>query len=300
MKNKVVVIGCGNVGVCYIYSLINQRLNIDEIVVIDVDDQKVFGEVTDFEHCLPFVNLDTKIYCGTYEDCADANIVVITAGVRQDKGETRMDLVNKNANLFKQIVSNVVKSGFNGIFINATNPLDVMTQLIKECSNFDSSKVIGTGTTLDTARFKYYLKNLYGVKYNSIKAYVLGEHGDSSVVPWSKITVDNKLVINTLFNKEQIERKQRNIAYEILNTKGYSSSAIGLCLTDITKSIIYDEKREFCVSNYDKKTDTYYGYPAIVGKAGIVRRVNLELEVDELYKLNHSINIIKEVVDKIK
>lgn len=301
MKNKIVLIGLGNVGNSYIYSLLMQKINIEEIAIIDINEKNTKGEIIDFNHTLPYLNSNVKIYHGDYSDCSNAKLVVITAGARQEVGETRMDLIHKNAKIFKDIIKKVVDSKFNGIFLNATNPLDVMTQLIYKYSNFPATKIIGTGTSLDTARLKYNLKDKYNCDYDNIKAYVLGEHGDSSFIPWSNIIVDNKKVINiiSLEDKEYIENKVRNAGYELLNLKGYSSQAIGMCLTDITKAIIQDEKRVICTSNYDEFCDIYYGFPAYIGKEGIIKREQLKLLPDEIEKLSNSVNIIKEGLEKI-
>lgn len=301
MKNKIIVIGLGNVGRDYVYSLINQNLNIDEIIIIDINEVNTIGEILDLNHSLPFINNNVKIKYGEYKDCKNANLVVITAGAKQNIGETRMDLIFKNAKIFKDIINNVVKSGFQGIFLNATNPLDVMTQLIYQYSNFPFSKIIGSGTSLDTARFKFNLQEIFDTDYNKIKGYVLGEHGDSSIISWSNTTVDNKLVINSLSleQKEYIEKKVKNAGYELLNTKGFSSEAIGICLADITRAIINNEKREICVSCYDQENDIYYGYPCIIGKDGILKRNNINLDQQEQNNLKVSINIIKDAIEKI-
>ena len=229
-------------------------------------------------------------------------MVVITAGARQKEGETRLDLLLRNAKIIKEIVLNVIKNDFKGIFLNATNPLDIMTQLIFEYSNFPANKVIGTGTNLDSARLKYYLNEHFNTEYDKIYAYVLGEHGDSSMIPWSKVTVNNLKVINSLTSKEKndYEEKVRNAGYELLNSKGYSDLAIGICLADITKVIINKEEKEVCVSNYDENEEIYYGYPAVINETGIKSRLKLELTLDEQEKLNNSIDIIKKALKEVK
>ena len=302
MKNKIVLVGFGNVGISYVYALINQKVTIDEIVIIDPNEKNTKGEIIDFDHCLPFVNSNVKIYKGDYSECKNASMVVITAGARQKEGETRLDLLLRNAKIIKEIVLNVIKNDFKGIFLNATNPLDIMTQLIFEYSNFSANKVIGTGTNLDSARLKYYLNEHFNTEYDKIYAYVLGEHGDSSMIPWSKVTVNNLKVINSLTSKEKndYEEKVRNAGYELLNSKGYSDLAIGICLADITKIIINKEEKEVCVSNYDENEEIYYGYPAIINETGIKSRLKLELTLDEQEKLNNSIAIIKKALKELK
>lgn len=301
MKNKVVLIGLGNVGNCFVFSLLHKNIKINEIVVIDINEKNTKGEILDFQHCLPFLNSSVKITYGDYSDCKDADLVVITAGARQEVGETRLDLIHKNAKLFKTIISQVVESGFQGIFLNATNPLDVMTQLILKYSGFPANKVIGSGTALDTARLKYNLQDRFNTDYDNIEGYVLGEHGDSSFITWSNVLVDNIKVINTLSldEKEYIENRVHNAGYELLNSKGYSSSAIGVCLADITCAILNDEKLIMCTSNYDEKCDAYYGFPTKIGRNGVEERVALNLSTEEIDSLTNSVSIIKEALEKV-
>ena len=182
MKNKVVLIGCGNVGMSYAYALLNQRTYVNELVLIDLDMKRVEGEVMDLNHCLAFAPSKIDIKAGDYKDCKEASIVVIAAGANQKIGETRMDLINKNSAIFKDIVTKVVDSGFNGIFIVATNPLDVMTYLTYKYSKFPHQKVIGSGTILDTARLRYLIAEKIKINPKNVHAYVIGEHGDSEFV----------------------------------------------------------------------------------------------------------------------
>ena len=189
MKNKVVLVGCGNVGMSYAYALLNQRTNVNELVLIDIDKDRVEGEVMDLNHCLAFAPSKIDIKAGEYSDCGDATLVVIAAGANQKPGETRMDLINKNSKIFKSIVTPIVESGFNGVFLVATNPLDVMTYLTWKYSGFETNKVFGTGTSLDTARLKYLVGSRLNVNSKSVHAYVIGEHGDSEFVPWSNADI---------------------------------------------------------------------------------------------------------------
>ena len=155
MNNKVVIIGCGNVGMSYAYALLNQRTSVNELVLIDINKEKAIGEAMDLNHCLAFAPTKINIKAGDYSDCRDAKIVAIAAGANQEVGETRMDLINKNDKIFESIVKNVMENGFNGIFLIATNPVDIMTYITWKHSNMSPTKIIGTGTTLDTARLRY-------------------------------------------------------------------------------------------------------------------------------------------------
>ena len=263
MKNKVVIIGCGNVGMSYAYALLNQRTNVMELALIDLDKRRVEGEVMDLNHCLAFAPSKIDIKVGTYDDCRDAKIVVIAAGANQNPGETRMDLIHKNSKIFKDIVSNVVSSGFHGIFLVATNPLDVMTYLTWKYSGFDSSCVIGSGTSLDTSRLRYLVGEKIGVGPKNVHAYVIGEHGDSEFVPWSNATVGLQNIHDFLNDSEldNIQEEVKDAAYEIINRKGATYYGIGMCLVYITKAILEDESSIITVSTYDSDNNIFIGIP---------------------------------------
>ncbi len=301
MQNKIVVIGLGNVGISYIYALINSKFNVKEIAIIDLNEEKVKGEVMDFNHALPFLNLDVNIHLGTYDDCQNAQIIVICAGAKQEIGQTRLDLLNENTRIIKNIITNIVKHNFQGILINTTNPLDVISLEIYKQSNIPASKIIGSGTFLDTARLKYFIHKKLNVPYASIDAYVIGEHGDSAVIPWNSIFV-NETKITELLSKEELkdlENKVHNAGYELLNSKGFSSSAIGNCLVSITDAILNDKKQEIIISTYDNLTNTYYGYPVLLGQTGVIKKQNLLLTKTEQELLDKSIAVIWEAYKKI-
>lgn len=300
--SKIVLIGCGNVGMSYVYALLNQKTNVNEIALIDLDKNRVKGEVLDLSHGLSFSPSQILFKVGDYADCRDASIVVIAAGANQNPGETRMDLINKNSKIFKFIVENVMNSGFNGVILVATNPLDVMTHLTYKYSKLDSGKVIGSGTTLDTARLRYVVGNKLTINPKNVHAYVIGEHGDSEFIPWSVGTVGALKLVDCLKNNEldEIEEKVRNAAYEIINLKGATYYGIGMCLVRITNAILGDENTIMTVSNYDALNDCYYGYPAIINKDGIKERTKLELTNEEREKLDKSIFTIKDAIKKIE
>lgn len=301
MNNKVVIIGCGNVGMSYAYALLNQRTNVGELVLIDLDMERVEGEVMDLNHCLAFAPSKIDIKAGNYGDCRDAKMVVIAAGANQNPGETRMDLINKNSKIFKSIVTSVVESGFQGIFLVATNPLDVMTYLTWKYSGFDTSKVIGSGTSLDTARLKYLVGEKLGVNPKNIHAYVVGEHGDSEFVPWSNVNVGLQKISSFLKEQEltEIHEEVKNAAYKIIDRKGATYYGIGMCLVRITNAILGDEDTIITVSSYDNENDIYMGIPSILNKDGIKSRIYIELTKEEEEKLQHSVDIIKEAINKI-
>ena len=301
MNNKVVIIGCGNVGMSYAYAIVNQRTYVNDLILIDLDKKRLEGEVMDLNHCLAYSPSKISIKIGDYSDCKDAKIVVIAAGANQNVGETRMDLITKNSKIFKSIVKNTMDSSFKGIFLVATNPLDVMTYLTYKYSKLPHNKVLGTGTTLDTARLRYMISERVGISPKDIHAYVIGEHGDSEFVPWSNASIALRS-INEFLNlkeKDSIENDVRNSAYEIINRKGATYYGIGMCLVRITNAILGDENIILSVSAYDKENDIYVSTPAVVNKDGVKSKIFIPLNKEEQEKLDNSINIIKNAVNNL-
>ena len=301
MNNKVIIIGCGNVGMSYAYALVNQKTFVDELCLIDLDEEKVLGEVMDLNHCMPYSPSKIDIKVGKYEDCKDAKLIVICAGANQAPGETRMDLIYKNSKIFKTIIDKVMENGFKGIFLVATNPLDVMTYITYKYSGLPPHKVIGSGTSLDTARLRYLVGDKIGINPKNIHGYVIGEHGDSEFIPWSNVNLGLQSINGFLSreDKEIIENRVRNAAYEIINRKGNTSYGIGICLVRITNAILGDEKSVMVVSNYDATNDVYVGLPAVLGRFGVINKIYFNLTPDETKKLQHSIDTIKEAINKI-
>jgi len=301
MKNKVVVVGCGNVGMSYCYALTNQRTYVNELVLIDINEERVDGEVMDLNHCLAYSPTKISIKRGNYDDCRDAKIVVIAAGANQNPGETRMDLIYKNSAIFKSIVESVMKSGFKGIFLVATNPLDVMTYLTYKYSGLPSNQILGSGTTLDTARLKYIISEKIGVSPKDIHAYVMGEHGDSEFIPWSNVNIALKSINYYLSEEEkkQIEDDVRTSAYEIINRKGATYYGIGMCLVRITDAILGDENVILSVSAYDKENDIYISTPAIVNSNGVKEKIFVPFNKEETDKIINSIKVIKDAINKL-
>ncbi len=299
--NKVVIIGCGNVGMSYAYALLNQKTSVNELVLIDINVRKVEGEAMDLNHCLPFGPSKMNIKVGDYSDCSDATIICIAAGRNQEPGETRTDLIDKNKEVFKSIIDNVVKSGFKGIFLIATNPLDIMTYITWKYSGFDASKVIGSGTSLDTARLRYMIGDKLSINPKNVHAYVIGEHGDSELVPWSNATVGLQNVKDFLNDDElnKIMYDVKNAAYEIIDRKGSTCYGIGMCLVRITNAILNDENSIITVSSYDENNDVYVGGPTIINKNGIRERVYVNLTKFEEEKLQNSIDVIKNNIKNV-
>ena len=291
--NKVVIIGCGNVGMSYAYALVNQKCNVDELILIDVNKEKAEGEAADLNHSIPYSPNNMTIKAGDYPDCKDASIVMISAGANQNVGESRLDLIHKNTNIFKSIIDNVMASGFNNIFLIATNPVDAMSYITYKHSHLSASKIIGTGTSLDTARLRYLLSRKFEISPKNVHAYVLGEHGDSEFVAWSSAMIGS-VKIDTMLNqkeKDAISEEVRNSAYEIIKKKGNTSYGIGMCLVRITNAILNDENAIITVSALDK--DAYISSPCIINKQGIKRRLKIDLTEEEQELYDKSKDIIK-------
>lgn len=291
--NKVVIIGCGNVGMSYAYALVNQKCNVDELVLIDINKEKASGEADDLNHSIPYSLNNMTIKAGDYLDCKDASIVMIAAGANQNVGESRLDLIHKNTNIFKSIIDNVMASGFNNIFLIATNPVDAMSYITYKHSHLSASKIIGTGTSLDTARLRYLLSRKFEISPKNVHAYVLGEHGDSEFVAWSSAMIGS-VKIDTMLNqkeKDAISEEVRNSAYEIIKKKGNTSYGIGMCLVRITNAILNDENAIITVSALDK--DTYISSPCIINSKGLKRRLKIDLNKEEQVLYNKSKEVIK-------
>lgn len=300
MKNKVAIIGCGNVGMSYAYALLNQRTYVNELVLIDLNYEKTVGEAMDLNHGLAFAPSNVITKAGTYADCRDAKIVVIAAGANQEPGETRMDLIHKNDKIFASIIKEVGKSGFDGIYIIATNPVDVMTYITWKHSGFNTNKVIGSGTTLDTARLRYEVAERINVHPKNVHAYVIGEHGDSEFVPWSNANVGIQNIKDFL-NDEELEEicyNVKNAAYQIIDKKGNTSYGIGMSLVRITNAILGDENLILTVSSYDEENDVFIGCPTIINKNGADKRIVIKLNDSEQEKLENSIRVLKDAINK--
>ncbi|MBR1663171.1 MAG: L-lactate dehydrogenase [Ruminococcus sp.] len=309
-KRKVVLIGTGMVGMSFAYSLVNQGGICNELVLIDLNKKRAEGEAMDLNHGLAFAKSNMRIYCGEYADCKDADIVVIAAGVAQKEGETRLDLLKRNTEVFRSIITPVVKSGFDGIFLVATNPVDIMTRVTFELSRFGASKVIGTGTSLDSARLRYLLGDYFTVDPKNIHAYVIGEHGDSEFVPLSQVMLATKRVTGILDDKsnmynyedmQKIEEEVRTAAYKIIEAKNATYYGIGIALTRIVKAILGDENSVLTVSaklsgEYGTKK-VFIGVPCIIGRNGVKEIIELELTDEEREKFHASASLLDEAFE---
>ncbi len=304
-RRKVVLIGTGMVGMSYAYALLNQN-SCDELVLIDIDRQRAEGEAMDLNHGLAFSGSNMKIYAGEYSDCRDADIVCICAGVAQKSGESRLDLLQRNAEIFRSIIDPVTRSGFGGIFLVATNPVDIMTRITYAYSGFNSARVIGTGTALDTARLRYLLGDYFSVDPRNMHAYVMGEHGDSEFVPWSQAMLATK-PISTIcdesggrFQFEDIQKlseEVRGAAQKIIAAKHATYYGIGMAMVRITRAIFGNESSILTVSAMLRgeygQNDIYAGVPCIVNRNGVQKVLSLSLTKKELQQFSTSCETLK-------
>lgn len=299
--NKVVVVGCGNVGMAYAYALVVNGSPVDELVLIDIDKNKAEGEAIDLNHAMSYAPRNMIVKQGVYEDCNNAKIVCICAGKNQKEGETRNDLINKNIDVFKDIISKINKTKFKGIYLVATNPLDTMTYVTQKLSNFPHNRVFGSGTTLDTARLKYLIAQNLKVNPKEVNAYVLGEHGDTEFVAWENAMVGGnkceKLISKN--TRSSISYDVRMSAYDVINKKGSTSYGIGMCLLKITNAILNNDKSILTVSCYNEQYDVYFSKPAIVGKNGIEKEIFINLSNQDNAKLISSIQSLQDVKNSI-
>ena len=305
-KGKVVLVGTGFVGMSMAYSMLN-RGGVNELVLIDIDKDKTIGEEMDLSHGLPFAPQKMVIKAADYDECKDAQVVVITAGIAQKPGQTRLELTETNTKIMKSITKSIMASGFNGVIVVASNPVDIMTYVVAKVSGLPKNKVIGSGTVLDTARLRYIMAEYLNVSSKNIHAYVMGEHGDSSFVPWNHAYVGCKKISDVMKDNnhpmddlEKIHKDVVNAAYEIINKKKATYYGIGVALSRLVKAILEDEHGILTVSAYLKdgeygQDDIYIGVPAIICSDGVREIVNLDLTDEEQAKLDESCKIIKEM-----
>ncbi len=302
---KVSIIGAGNVGAATAYALIMRGVA-RKTVLIDIDKKRAKAEALDILHATPFAYAN-KIKAGEYEDMKGSDVVIITAGANQKPGETRLDLLEKNTLIFKSIVSNIVKYAPNCIILVATNPVDVMTRVTAELSDFPPERVIGSGTILDTARFRTLLSYHLGISAKSVHSYVLGEHGDSEVLAWSSSDAAGIPIFDyaktqskeiTKEIKSDIDDNVRNAAYKIIEGKGSTYYGIGGGLTRICQAISSNEYAILTVSTLHKDIngikDVYLSLPTIIGKRGVHNVIQPNLNKQEIEELINSAKVLSE------
>ncbi|GAB2027008.1 L-lactate dehydrogenase [Lactovum odontotermitis] len=310
-RKKVILIGDGAVGSSYAFALVNQGIA-QELGIVEIPQlrAKAEGDAEDLSDALAFTS-PKKIYAADYKDCADADLVVITAGLPQKAGETRLDLVSKNLRINKDIVTQVVASGFKGIFLVAANPVDILTYATWKFSGFPKERVIGSGTSLDSARFRQALAERIGIDARSVHAYIMGEHGDSEFAVWSHANVAGVKLDQWLQDNRDVDAQGlvdlflsiRNAAYSIIEKKGATFYGIAVALARITKAILDDENSVLPLSvfqdnHYEGVEGLFIGQPAIVGANGIVRNINIPLNDAELQNMQASAHQLKSTIDE--
>ena len=303
--NKVVLIGAGDVGLAYAYALVNQGV-CDHLAIIDIDEKKLEGNVMDLNHGVVWAPSRTKITKGTYADCEDAAMVVICAGAAQKPGETRLQLVDKNVHIMKSIVDQVMANNFDGIFLVASNPVDILSYAVWKYSGLPAHRVIGSGTVLDSARFRYMLGELYEVAPTSIHAYIIGEHGDTELPVLSSATVAGVSMRKKLEKDPELEgrlekifEQTRDAAYTIIDAKGSTSYGIGMGLARITRAVLQNQDVALPVccllrGEYGEE-NIFIGTPAVIHRKGVRRAIELEITDHEMERFKHSVQTLRAI-----
>ncbi|WP_010676545.1 L-lactate dehydrogenase [Bacillus timonensis] len=305
--SRVALIGTGLVGSSYAFALMNQGI-VNELIMIDVNEEKAKGDVLDLNHGKAFTGNPTLIKFGNYKDCRMVDLVVICAGANQKPGETRLDLVEKNLKIFKEILDNVMDSGFDGIILVATNPVDILTYATWKFSGLPKERVIGSGTILDTARFRYLLGDYFNVAPKNIHAYIIGEHGDSELPVYSSayigaLPIKKYMEQHDKYRKEDLDEifsRVRDAAYEIIKSKGATYYGIAMGLARITKAIFSNENAVLTVSAHMDgqygQENVYIGVPCVINRNGIREIMELELDEEEQQKFENSANLLKTIL----
>ena len=301
-NNKVMIVGTGNVGASIAFALINQRTAVNEIVLTDIIAKDAEGEAMDLRDALAVAPSYVKIKNGTYKDARDCDVVVITAGAAQRPGETRMQLLKRNANILKGMIEQIMESGFDGIFVGVTNPMDILTYFTWKFSGLAAERVIGSGTVLDSARLRQRIAGYLNVNPKSVHAYQVGEHGDSEVTLWSLADMGGAKVAEMLPKEtlDDISDFVKNEAYDIIEKKGATYYGIATCVVQILNAILNDEMRVMPVSSYDPFSETSFGWPSVVGREGVVRRLDVRISEWEGVELQKSINVLKRAIASVK
>lgn len=309
---KVTIVGSGLVGTACAYSMINQSI-CEEIMMIDRTYDRAVAHALDLSHCMDFTPTRTKVYAGRLEDCRDMDVVVLTAGANPKPGQTRLDVLGEAEKITRDIVSRIVDGGFDGVFVVAANPVDIVTYIVREVSGFPRNRVIGTGTSIDSARLKTLLSEVFAVDPRSVNGYAMGEHGDSQFVAWSHVTIGGKPLLHILeqhkerfrhVKLDEIAQKTKDAGWEIFTRKGNTQFGIGNALAYIVRSILNDEHKIIAVSvvlegEYGQ-TGVCAGVPAIIGVGGIEEVLELNLTWEEQRKFTQSCDILKAAIASLQ
>lgn len=310
-KSKIAVIGCGLVGSSTAFSLVTQGV-CDEILMIDINEERALGEVLDLRDSIKYLDRNVKVKTASYADCGDVDIIIITAGEPPKAGQTRLDTLESSCKIVKSIIDPVMKSGFDGIFIVVSNPVDMVTHYVYERSGLPKNQVIGTGTALDTSRLQNYIAEMVNVDPRSVYAYSMGEHGDSQMVPWSTVTIagkpfydviqDNKELVGEV-NLDEIVQKTIKEGWEIYNKKGTTYYGIASACVGIIKAILYDENRIIPVSTLLEgeygQNGVFAGVPVILNRKGAADVLEIHMTEEELKKFQRSVALITDYTNRI-
>jgi len=309
---KVVIVGAGAVGSTVAYSLVVKGIAA-EVVLVDRNMQKARGEALDMQHSMDFQNRNVRIYAGDYSDCHDADIVVITAAAPLNGETDRLAMQEKSEAIVASVVPQVMESGFDGIFLVVSNPVDVMAYLVYRLSGLPKERVIGTGTVLETARLKHAIGEIMNMDPRSVDAYVMGEHGDTMMVPWSHVRAGGKSFAEILndspqrfpgISLEQIVEQTRLAGREVLTAKGNTQYGIASAVTGIVKAVLHDENKMLPVSvfldgEYGER-DVYCGVPAILNRSGVKEIGEFHLREEEKEQLGRSADTLRQAIRRIK
>jgi L-lactate dehydrogenase len=311
-KSKVAIIGSGLVGSSTAFSIITQGV-CDEVLMVDINAEKASGEVRDLRNSIRFLDRNVRVKAGSYADCSDADIVVITAGAPPKAGQTRLDTLDISAKIAKSIVEPVMESGFDGIFVVVSNPVDMLAHLVYKLSGLPKNQVIGSGTSVDSARLQNFLADMVDVDPRSVYAYALGEHGDSLMVPWSTVTIAGKSFTDIIADNtelvgdvdlDEIVYKTTQEGWEIYNRKGTTYYGIASACVGIIKAVLYDENSIVPVSTLLEgeygETGIFAGVPAVLNRSGVFDILEIHMTDSEEEKFHHSADIIREYTAKIQ
>jgi len=310
-SRKVAIVGAGMVGSSCAYSMVNQAI-CDEIMMIDRTYDRAMAQALDLSHCMDFTSTRTKVYAGTHSDCAGMDVVILTAGANPKAGQTRLDVLEASAVITREIITNIMAGGFDGIFVVAANPVDIVTYMVWKISGLPRHRIIGTGTSIDSSRLKTLLSDVFSIDPRSVNGYALGEHGESQFVAWSHVTIGGKPILQIMdqhrerfqhLDLEDISRKTKDAGWEIFTKKGSTHFGIGSALAYITRSILNDEHKIIAVSaildgEYGQ-SGVCTGVPAIIGNTGIQELLELNLNTGEAEKFNASCSIVRSGIESL-
>ena len=304
-KSKVAVAGCGLVGSSIAFSLLVQGL-CDELLLLDSNREKALGEAMDLKDCIGYLGRNTRVRVGNYEDCGDADVVLIAAGPPPRPGQTRLDTLDASVAVARAIVEPIRKSGFDGIFLIVSNPVDVISHYVLRLSGFPKTRVIGSGTALDSSRLQNLLGGILRVDPRSVHALAMGEHGDSQMIPWSCVTVSGKPIAGLLAGGGELQglaEKTARSGFEILNRKGATCYGIAAAATGILKAVLQDENRILPVSTLLEgeygENNVFCGVPAILNRTGVADVLELGLTAEELSLFRASAAVIRDTSEKL-